>query len=247
MTTQTLQPTSRLAGIWSVIRLHFNKRKITLIHPFSILGLVIAVTIIITLVLSRVGIDTSTLEYAQGARGNQGVIWSIGGFFGYLGVASVATTFHFALALGATRSNFALGTLASHVLLAAYTSVVTVVLLLLEKATGQWFVNAYVFDSIFLGSGNVKTAAVVMFLATLTIFSLGGVFAASWVRFGSRGPLLLAGGAVLVIVLFLLGFAPKLADIFAGFQAWWLAVIAGVLIALSVLGEYLLLRKASVR
>ena len=55
MTTQTLQPASRLAGIWSVIRLHFNKREMTLIRPFSILGLVIAVTIIVTLVLSRAG------------------------------------------------------------------------------------------------------------------------------------------------------------------------------------------------
>ena len=71
----------------------------------------------------------------------------------------------------------------------------------------------------------------------------GGAFAAAWVRFGARGPSALAIVAVLALgiaVIVLIPLAPAV-------QPWWAAVGAGIVIVLALLGQYVLLRRASVR
>ena len=75
----------------------------------------------------------------------------------------------------------------------------------------------------------------------------GSVFAAAWVRFGVRGPQLLAIGLIVVIGLGIAIIVPDLAVIVATFQLWWLAIAAGVFILLASLGTWLFLRAAIIR
>lgn len=228
------------------LRLHYTKREILLLVPLYILGLVLLVTLLVFLVLQRVGIEPS-LDIEAARTHNLAIMWSLPGFLVYLGVQSVATTFPFGLALGADRRGYALGTLLTHATLALYLTTAISLLLLIELATNHWFIGAYVFDVHVIGGGRLQYLVPIVFLAALTLFSIGGAFGASWLRLGSKGPLLIGGGMLIVILLALLALAPALPQIVAAFEAWWLAVLAGVLTVLAVIAEYAFLRRAAVR
>src|SRR5699024_11366771 len=79
----------------SVLKLHLAKRGYVFGIPASILGLVIVITILITIAMSRfaAGVGGQELEYAQSAQQNPGVLFSLPGFLVYLGGQAVSTTF----------------------------------------------------------------------------------------------------------------------------------------------------------
>lgn len=174
---------------------------------------------------------------------NPAVLWALPGFFGWLGVQTVALTFPLAMSLGSTRRTFVAGTVLMHVTLAAYVTALMLVLLLLEKATNQWFVGLYVTSVYILGSGDPVQLAATAFFGVLVVLSVGGAFAAAWVRFGSIGPTVLAVATVLALGLL----AVLLVPAFASFQPWWLVVAAAAMITLSVLAQYLCLLRATAR
>ena len=165
----------------------------------------------------------------------------------YLGVQSVATTFPFALTLGATRRGFAAGTLLWSVTVSAYLALVFAALTIIEIATDHWFAGFYIFDIYVLGAGDLGLLLPIVFLGVLSMLTIGGVFGASWMRFGARGPQLIGMSTAIVLVIALIVMIPAAEDIIAAFELWWLAVAAAVVIAVSAIGTWLLLRSASVR
>ena len=175
------------------------------------------------------------------------MLFSLAGFLVSMGVASAATTFTFALALGATRRAFTLGTLAWNILQAAYLTVVFAVLTILELATGHWFVGFYIFDINILGAGDLTKLVPIVFLSVLALLSVGGAFGASWVRFGARGPQVIAAAAAVVIIVGLIIAIPSASAIIANFALWWLAVAGVVLVVIAMVGIWLPLRTATVR
>jgi hypothetical protein len=208
------------------------------------LGILVAVVIVmtgVTLAVVRSGGSAADLDY------NGAVIWSLVGFIVALGVQAVATAFPLALALGASRRTFTLGALATSALQAALLTLAALVLLGLELATGGWFVGARVLSDSMLGGGNPLGLVAVMFLSAVSALAVGGLFGAAWVRFGARGPAVLAIGIAVIAVALLLAFPPDFVALGRAFEPWWLAAAAGAVVVLSTLGEYLLLRRASVR
>lgn len=236
-----------MSTIISTTKLHLNKRESTFVVPLYITAMVAVISILISLLFWRSGSLPGTAGWIQGSQFNPGILYALAGFLGYFGVQSVATTFPFALTLGATRRAFAGGTFLWGVITSAYLTAVLAVLTLIEIATHHWFVGFYIFDIYVLGAGDLGRLIPIVFLGVLTLLTVGGVFGASWVSLGARGPQLIAVGVVVVVVVGLIVIMPYLADILAGFELWWLAVAAVVLIALSTLGTWLLLRSAIVR
>jgi hypothetical protein len=225
----------------AVVRLQYGNPNRVIGVPLIILGAVVVLTVLISLAILRAG---GTLD---GADYNGAVLWSIVGYMIAVGVQSVSTCFPFALALGSTRRTFALGNLLASLTQALVVAAAAVVLLGLELVTGGWFIGAKVLSSNLLGAGNGLVLAGAMLLTVLTSLTVGGVFAAAWVRFGSLGPLSLAIGLVLVAVLLLLLLLPSGEAVAAAAAPWWIAVAGAVVIGLSTLGQYLFLRRASVR
>ncbi|TXR52629.1 hypothetical protein FMM08_19095 [Quadrisphaera setariae] len=215
--------------------------------PLVTLGLVLVVSAVVAGFFYQLGSRPGTPEWVSNSRNNPGVLWALPGFLGYYGVQSVATTFPLALALGTGRRAFTTGTLAFHGLLAAYVAVVGLALLGVERLTGQWFVGLYLIDVVVLGGGDPLRLVSVLFLGSLTLLSLGALFAAAWVRFGARGPLLLGLGCGALLAASALLLAPHLGDLAAGFQLWWLAALGVLVTAAACAGELALLRRASVR
>jgi hypothetical protein len=253
MTTATTHLTAATAPVRSgasplaVFRLHYAKRSMMFGVPLYILLGVLAFSAIISLVFWRAGSEIGSDDWIQGSRSNQGMVWAFIGFMVYMGVQSVATTFPLGLSLGSTRRSFTLGTLLSHIALAAYLAAITAVVFLIEIATNHWFVGFYLTDVYILGAGDLGLLLAIQFLTVLTSLSVGAAFAAVWVRFGNRGTTVMSLGLGIVLAATLVILVPYIPRIAESFELWWLAVAAVVIIALSALAEYACLRRASVR
>ena len=236
-----------MSAVVATVRLHLNQRSTTFLTPLYIAGVAAVVSILISLLFWRSGSLPGTAGWVQGSRSNAAIAWALVGFMIPFGVTSVAASFPFALALGATRRSFVTGTLLWYALTSAYIAGLFAVLLVLELATGHWFAGFYIYDVYVLGAGDPGRLLAIVFLGVLTSLTVGGVFAASWVRFGSRGPQVIGAGLVLAVVVGLIVLLPAVATIAAAFQLWWLAVGALGIAVLASTSTWLLLRPAIVR
>ncbi len=160
---------------------------------------------------------------------------------------STSSHYPFALTLGSTRRAFVAGTFLYQALIAAYVAIVFLAFELIEVATNHWFVGFYAFDIYALGAGDPWRLLAIVFLGVLVFLAIGAVFAAAWVRFGLRGPQLLALGLLVAIGIGIAIIVPDIASIVTAFQLWWLAIAAGVIILLASLGTWLFLRSAVIR
>ncbi|HLR45361.1 MAG TPA: hypothetical protein VK065_09265 [Brevibacterium sp.] len=236
-----------MSTVTATVRLHTNQREQALLVPLYITGTVAVISVLISLVFWRSGSTPGTDAWIQGSQSNPGIGYALVGFLVYTGVAAVATTFPFALSLGTSRRAFITGTLLWQALTAAYVAVILLALLGLELATGHWFFGFYIFDIHLLGAGDPLQLLAIVFLGVLTSLNVGTVFAAAWVRFGARGPLLIAAGLALALLVAVLVAIPRFAELAAAFELWWLAAAAGGAIVLSSAGSWSLLRRAIVR
>jgi hypothetical protein len=224
-----------------VLRLQYGNPHRMVGVPLYILGAVVLLTVAITVIILRAGGSLQDADF------NASVLYSVLGYSVAIGVQNVSTSYPFALALGSTRRTFVLGNLLTSALQAAFVAVAAVVLLGLELLTSGWFVGAKALSSVLLGDGNPLVLAGTMLLAMLTALTVGGAYGASWVRFGARGPLLISVGIAVAVLLLLTVLIPNGAAIAAAFQPWWIPGAAATVVALAVVGQYLCLRRASVR
>lgn len=230
-----------------VTRLHLNKPAVMFGVPAQIVIIVLIVSAIISFALQRAGLDPNSASYADGARWNQGMIWSLPGFLIYYGVQAVSTTYPFALALGATRRAHVFGTAIANLILSVYIALIMLALLGLELATNHWFFGVYAVDTYLLGAGDPFVLTATIFVLTFVCTSLGGFFGAVWVRFGPKGPTVAALGLALVLVILLLIFVPQLGEILAAITGPLLAGV-GLGVALAALAAtWWIMRRASVR
>lgn len=231
----------------SVLKLHFTKREIMLVVPLYITLMVGVVTVIVSLAFQRAGSVPGSADFIDGSRSNGGMAWGLVGFLIYLGIQSIGTTFPFGMSLGATRRNYVLGSALTYAVSAAYLTALFTVMLAIELLTDHFFIGVYVFDVYVLGAGDFGAMIPIVFLGTLTAYSVGSVFGAAWVRFGNRGPILMGLGLGLLLAIALLVLVPYAGDIARAFQAWWLAALAVVVVLVSLLGTLTFLTRASVR
>lgn len=235
------------AIIPATTKLHLNKRETTFLVPMYIIVTVAVISVLISLLFWRSGSLPGTPDWIQGSQVNPGMAYALPGFLVYLGVQSIATTFPFALTLGASRRSFVAGTLLWSVIVSAFMALALALLTTLELATNHWFAGFYVFDIYVLGAGDLGRLLPIVFLATLSMLCLGGVFGASWIRFGARGPQMIGIGTAIVLIVALIIVIPSAPAILAAFKLWWLAVAAVIAIIISALGTWKLLRTAIVR
>ncbi len=233
----------------SVLKLHLTKRGYVWGIPASILGLVIVITILITIAMSRfaAGVGGQELEWAESAQQNPGVLFSLPGFLVYLGVQAVSTTFPYGMSLGTTRRSYSLGTALYFAFQSAYLGLLAMVLYGVELATNHWFFGAPTFDVTALGGGNVFAVGATVFTVTFLSLSIGGLFGGLYVKSGSRGPLIFGLALALTVVILVVILAPHMLTIAAALTRWSVLGIAVGLAVAAVIGEYFALRTATVR
>lgn len=236
-----------MSGVVSTVKLQLNRRRETFVVPLLIAGTYAVITALSALVFWRAGQQPGSKEWIQMSQSNPGIVFGFVGVLLYYGVAAVAKKFPFALALGATRRAFVTGTLLWNTICAAWVAVILGVLNAIEIATNHWFVGLYIFDIYVLGGGDTLRLLLIVFLGALSALTIGGVFAAGWIRFKALGPLLVAGALIIASEIEFLILVPEGVTIAAGFQPWWLIIAAVPAIVLSAAGTWLFLRTASVR
>lgn len=209
--------------------------------PLIILGGVVTLNVLIAVAVVRAGGDLSGSEY------NGSALWSVLGYAVAVGVQNVGSSFPLALALGSTRRTFVLGNLLSSAIQALLVATAAIVLLVIETSTDGWFIGLRLLRSPLLGDGDALVLGGTMLLGVLTALAVGGVFGASWVRFGARGPLLLTAGVLAGGIVLLLLTLPDARAVADAARPWWPAAACAVVIAAALPGQYLFLRRASVR
>lgn len=236
-----------MSAVISTVKLHLNRRRQVFLVPVWIGIIVGLISVIIALIFWRGGSQPGSTDWIQGSQSNPAIIYALGGFLTYLGVVSTSSHYPFALALGSTRRAFVAGTFLYQAVIAAYVAIVFLAFGVIEAATNHWFVGFYAFDIYALGAGDPWRLLTIVFLGVFLFLAIGSVFAAAWVRYGVRGPQLLAIGLIVVTGLVIAIIVPEFGAIITAFQLWWLAIAAGVIILLASLGTWLFLRAAIIR
>ncbi len=231
----------------AVVRMHFNRRFSTFVMPL-ILGLgVVVLMVVIVATLRAAGVPTSNPEVLEGFRNNGGIVGTLAGFLISLGVQAATACFAFATSLGTTRRDYVLGTGIYFLLQTLYVAAILSLLLVLEKATDHWFLNAYALDVTVLGSGNWVPFLLIVTAGTLSMQAVGAMFGASWLRFGSRGPLLIAAAMVVLLVGAILIVIPRWGALASAFTVGWAALLLFALGAVALLATGAFLSRTSVR
>lgn len=231
----------------AVVRMHFNRRFSALAMP-PILNVGIVVLMVVVVVSMRAaGVPTSSPDVVDGLRSNGGIVFSLAAFLMSLGVQAATACFAFATSLGTTRRDYVLGTGLYFLLQTVYVTAILAILLALELATGHWFVGAYALDVKLLGSGDWSTFLVIVLAGTMAMQAVGAMFGASWLRFGSRGPLLIAAAMVVLLVAAILVVIPRWAAVAAAFSVVWAALLLLLLGIAALMATGAFLRSTSVR
>lgn len=229
------------------MKLQMNKPGLTFGAPVGIVVASGIISAIIFLAMQRAGLNPDDASYETYAQRNTSISYALPGFLGYLGVQAISTTFPIAMAFGHTRRSFVFGTVLANLFLSLYIAVIVLALLGLELVTDHWGADIYVFDVMVLGSGDPLKLILNVTLAAFTILSLAGVFAAVWVKAGSKGPLIFGAVLALVVAGGVLVAAPHFAEIFAWFTGLKAALIAIAISVVAVLATWFAMRRTSVR
>lgn len=233
--------------ILKVTRLQLVNPTFTFLPPLVILGVVVVIMWLIAFAIQRAGADPASQTYINGMQNNTGLLSAFGGFLVYYGVQAVATTFPIALVLGNTRRAFAFGTAIANAVYSAYVAVLLLLVHAIERATNHFGIGAYITDVALLGKGEPLKLLGSAFLGSMLLLTVGGLFAALWVRFGAKGAVALGLTVALAVALALVWVAPNLATV----AAWVTAPrIVGVLLALTtaaLLGTWAAMRATPVR
>ncbi|HSN43093.1 MAG TPA: hypothetical protein VLR88_03450, partial [Propionibacteriaceae bacterium] len=200
-----------------VFGMHVSRRTSTWGMPLMLSLAVVAIMIVITLAMRLAGVDTLDPTVASGLRNNQGIVGTLVGFLVALGVQASVACFTFATALGTTRRDYVLGTGLYFLLQTVYVSALLAVLLALEKATNHWFIGAHSLDVYALGAGDWSDFLIAVPCGVLASLALGSLTGASWLRFGSRGPMIIVVATVALVFGAILLVIPR----FEAFLAWF--------------------------
>ena len=164
--------------------------KLNTANRFAGPGMVVTVIVVSGLLTLLVGavlrlvLDLPADEVAEGMSHNQVLYWWPGIAMLVFAAQTIATGTPMALALGATRRAVWWGSVLTFVLLALLAAAVLTVLLLLERATGGWFLGVPAFDVGVFATGPSAAAFLAAFLLYLGVQLLGAVYATVYYRGG---------------------------------------------------------------
>jgi hypothetical protein len=200
MTTSATRPRELRAArpgligrVLAVARMQLADRRTVLISPVAVLALVFVINIVIWQLTPVSG------RHTGGAA-------SIVVYLTVVAVICVARGLPFALGMGSSRRAFVLGTLAAGGLLATAFGVLLFVLQRVERTSDGWGMHGNFFWYPWFDRSPAVADVLVLVLALLAAFALGGALASCWSRWSTLAlvagvPALLAilGGAAIVL------------------------------------------------
>ncbi len=243
-----LAPLGRRLG--AVLRIHLAGPFLTLVQPWIVTAVIAVVNIAIYAMIAYGAGGVSAVDDDAFKHGGS-VSW-VFVFMIVVAVQAMHFTFRFALGLSIDRRDYYLGTVAFFGFLALVYSAGLTLLVVIERATGGWGLNAGFFAPIPLDTAPILTVAYVFVVGFLLAFAVGAFSAAVWVRWGAKGLYwyfgILAFGVVGVLwtITATEGW-PDVWQFLSGTSLAGLATWALPVVALSIGGGWLLIRRAPLR
>jgi hypothetical protein len=236
--------------ILNIVRLHLGNPYTTIVLPWIILGVILAINLAIWLLIAIATHGKDALN-AQVGFSYSGSSFYIAVYMMIVAVQAVSITFPFALSYGATRRDYWLGTSLTFVLLSAMYAIGFTILGVIERATNGWGLGGRMFTPIYFGE-TWWERLLICFFGLLFFFFVGSSLAAVWVRWKVTGMvvfftvlavLLLGGITALTLTASWIGFGAALAAAGPLGIASWLLVPA----AIGAVVGYFILRRATTR
>jgi len=203
--------------------------------------------VVVVVSIRVAGNSTVSPDVVDGLRSNGGIVFSLAALLVGLGIQAATACFAFATSLGTTRRDYVLGTGAYFLLQSLYVAAILSILLAVEKGTGHWFTGAYALDVKLLGDGNWAAFLPLVLTGPLAMQAVGAMFGASWLRFGSRGPLLIAAVMVMLLAAGILIVLPRWVAVMTGFSFASVALMLLIVGVVALLATGAFLRRTSVR
>ncbi|MFD4421235.1 hypothetical protein ACFWN7_07000 [Agromyces sp. NPDC058484] len=238
----------RPVEIWRIVRLHTVNPSIFFIVPTLILAGAWAVTMFVAyLIIGVAGVPAEETAFTYS--------WAVLSPQWYLivvGVQAIAFTFPFALGFGATRRDYWVGTGLMFVLISLMYAATIATLLMLERATGGWWIGAGMFDALWYVGADWLTAFYTTFSLQLLVLFIGAAVTTVFMRWRMKGMIILLFGSVAAVLSLVAGLT--LTESWPAVFAWLgsiglvgvFTVVLGLAAACSVAG-YLVIRRATPR
>ncbi len=236
--------------ILNVVRLHLGNPYTTIVLPWIILGIILAINLAIWLLIAIATHGKDALN-SQVGFSYSGSSFYIAVYMMIVAVQAVSITFPFALSYGATRRDYWLGTSLTFVLLSAMYAIGFTILGVIERATNGWGLGGRMFTPIYFGD-EWWQRLLICFFGLLFFFFVGSSLAAVWVRWKVTGMVVF----FTALAVLLLGGISAL-TLTASWIAFWAALaaagplgIASWLLVPAVIGAvvgYFILRRATTR
>ena len=176
-----------------VTRYHLVYPFLLVLAPWAVLALVFVINLIPTVI--------------QGGPNPTKALASIFAFMAFAGVLTIIRSLPFALALGASRRSFYLGTVTLVVALAVVYGLAIAGLQALERATGGWGVSMYFFQPQYILTGAWYLTWLTSFVCLVLLFLYGTWFGLVQQRWDTIGLIVFVFGQVVValVAIFIIG------------------------------------------
>ena len=222
----------------NVVRMQFVNKQTYVWVPLLVLGGAFVLSLAIFAMVPYDGVKVGGGTYAP--------LW----YFLVVGVQSLTLTFPFSQAMSVSRREFFLGTLLAAAATSAMLALIFMVGGLIEEATNGWGMNGYFFYLQWIWADGPLAAFFVYFVTAMMFFVTGFWSATIYKRFGSLWltAVLVGIGALLVAVIWLVGFADAWVAAFTWFGQQGALGLAlwGVLLGAVLAGtSFLILRRAT--
>lgn len=235
--------------VWNVVRLHLVDSRTYIGIPWLIVGIAFVLSVFISQIIGFATGETGTASAIAGQRYSWAVL-SPQWYLIVVAVQTVAFGFPFALGFGVTRRDFYLGTWLLFVLISAANGAAFALLTQVEKITNGWWINAYMFNALWLGLDGWLVDFFSFFVMQLLVLSVGASVATVYMRWRMPGMVVFWSSFALLIVgsVALITFTSSWPAVSVWFASQGIAGIFGWLLvpaAVSGLGGYLALRRAT--
>lgn len=209
MTAISIAPTATRTPsrhrITKVMRLQMVNRLTYIGIPWIITGVALVISIVVAVLIA-----VSVPEPGrQAALDGMNYSWAALSPFWYLavvGVQAVSAIFPFALGFSITRREYALGTLVTFVVIAAFNATGWAILTEIERAINAAGITFHHFTALWFGEAGAGTVWLSLFTLQVVIFAVASAFAAVYARWRAMGMLVL-WTAVALVVLGIIAFA----------------------------------------
>ncbi|HIY67288.1 MAG TPA: hypothetical protein H9830_13545 [Candidatus Agrococcus pullicola] len=235
----------------NVLRVHFADRKGTFLAPVIVVGIAMVVIALVGIIATIVGAERDALW--EGMQYN-GAVWTLLGIGIGIGFATMGQHLSFALGMGITRREWAIGSGLMFVIMAASISTIVVIGKVIEIATGGWGMGVRMFDTVHTSTGPWWQTAAQTFLIALAGMCFCAMIGAVWNRWGKTGLSWLGGVMLILLVLaFGIGLITPWEQVLRMLEAlvsfgWggWMSVLAGITVVSAIVWA-ILTRRAEVR